>query len=146
MHFGSTRVLWRRGVAQLYDGAVVAAAGFGAVVAVGTGALEGPAFSVVSIIAASLNWLVLQGLTGWTAGKWLAGIRTVDVDARAPGTRAAFKRTLPLLIESLGLVAAVAIYRDRNGQRFGDRWAGTYVVRAPRTGGGVRPASRPPAV
>jgi hypothetical protein len=39
-------------------------------------------------------------------------------------------RTLPLLIEQWGVIGLWAVARSPARQRFGDRWANTYVVRA----------------
>lgn len=82
------------------------------------------------LILVGLNWLVLQAVTGYSIGKLLLGIRVVDEAGRAPGVVRALKRFVPLLIEQLGLVALWAMGRHPRNQRFGDRWAHTYVVRA----------------
>jgi uncharacterized RDD family membrane protein YckC len=84
-----------------------------------------------------LQFIVLQGATGFTLGKWLVGIRVVDANGLPPGILAALKRNLPLLLEWTTLIALVAMWRSPNAQRLGDRWAGTYVVRSPRLGAAV---------
>ena len=81
-------------------------------------------------VLVGVNWLILQALTGYSLGKVLLGIRVVDEAGRAPGLLPALKRTVPLVIEQLGLVALWAMRSHPRNQRFGDRWAHTYVVRA----------------
>jgi uncharacterized RDD family membrane protein YckC len=75
-----------------------------------------------------LDFVVLQGLTGYTLGKWLLRIRTVRAAGQLPGLLAALLRSVPLMIEWIGLVALWAMLRHPNHQRIGDRWAHTYVV------------------
>ena len=66
----------------------------------------------------------------------------VNAEGQPPGVAAGAKRTLPLLVEWYGLIAAFAISLHEHGQRFGDRWARTYVVRT-RRGELVRPVGLP---
>jgi uncharacterized RDD family membrane protein YckC len=85
-----------------------------------------------------LAWLyhgVLQGLTGWTPGKRLVGIRTVREDTgREPGVGRATVRWVLWIVDSLpwlipyivGLVTAAATSKN---QRVGDMVAKTLVVR-----------------
>ena len=87
------------------------------------------------LVALSLNWLVLQGLTGYSLGKVLLHIRVVDSAGKPPGLVRAVKRSLPLVLEQLGLVALWAMRRHPRNQRYGDRWAHTFVVRS----GGLAP-------
>jgi uncharacterized RDD family membrane protein YckC len=75
------------------------------------------------------DFVLLQGATGYTVGKWLLRIRTVDEDGSRPGMRRVVIRTLPLLIEQVGLVALFAMARSPRHQRYGDRFAHTLVVR-----------------
>ena len=130
---GSTRVLWRRAIAHALDGLIplVVALGLAALtVQDETGAIV--VLYVVLVLGLLGEFIVLQGLTGYTPGKWLLGIRVVTANGQPPGIAAAIKRTIPLLFELYGLVAIYAIWSHPHGQRFGDRWAGTYVVRAHR--------------
>ena len=127
----NTRVVWRRGVAHVIDNALPVALALAIAAAVND---EGGLFFVLWVGIHLFQWLILQGLTGWTVGKWLLGIRVVDAGGQPPGVLAAVKRTLPLLFEWTTLIALIAMYRDPYARRIGDRWAGTYVVRAPRRG------------
>jgi uncharacterized RDD family membrane protein YckC len=134
---GDTNVLWRRVFAHLIDWIAYTILGV-AIVVVGPYLLPGSwlitphtsAYLWVPL-AAVANWVVLQGHTGYSVGKWLVRIRVVGEDERPPGMRRAFLRTLPLVIEQYGVIAIWAMRRSPARQRFGDRWASTYVVRVP---------------
>ena len=136
---GSTDVLWRRAVAHVVDDVAPLALAFALAAATGSAAV----FVAVWVGSSLGNLLLLQGLTGFTVGKWLIGIRTVNGRAEPPGVVAAVKRSIPLLFEALYVVGILAIWRHPHGQRFGDRWAETYVVRSPRQGTDVAPVGLP---
>jgi uncharacterized RDD family membrane protein YckC len=78
------------------------------------------------------NFLVLQAATGYTVGKRALGLRTVAEDGGRASAKAVLVRSLPLIIEQLGIVALIAMMRSPRHQRFGDRWAHTLVVRDAR--------------
>jgi uncharacterized RDD family membrane protein YckC len=87
---------------------------------------------VLAIVVALLNFGVLPGLTGFTLGKWAAGLRIQRVDAGGnPGIVRAFLRHFignPLSLVTLGigfLLAAVTVH----GRGLHDMIAGTVVVR-----------------
>lgn len=121
----ATHVTGRRIAAQLLDSFVLVPAFIG-VDALGGGFLNWVAGPFVLLFY--FGWL--QGMTGWTVGKLVAGIRVVDRSGQRPGPDAGLKRALPLLFEWLGLFALVLTLRPPWRQRAGDRWAGTYVVPA----------------
>ncbi len=75
-------------------------------------------------------YVLLQRGSGRTPGKRVAGIRVVSADYSVPTTRALLKRSLPLLLEYVQLIALIFMYTSPYRQRLGDRWAGTFVVRA----------------
>jgi uncharacterized RDD family membrane protein YckC len=66
---------------------------------------------------------LLTGLTGWTLGKRLLGIRVIRIDRRPVGLPRAFIRTLLLML----VVPAMMMDRDLRGLQ--DKAAGTIVVR-----------------
>lgn len=116
-------------------------------------ALHGGA-AIAFVLGIAALWLayfgVLQGVTGATLGKRVFGIRTVDAEWRRCGPGPAVVRMLPLLtgfIPGIGPLLGLAMYvletafilSSASGQRLGDRWARTFVVRA----GAVR-TSNPP--
>lgn len=80
----------------------------------------------------ALVFVVMQGRTGYTPGKFLRGLRVVGIDRRPPGVRRALLRTLlwvvdgfPWFVPLLGLLVA-GQRRDR--RRIGDLVAGTWVI------------------
>jgi uncharacterized RDD family membrane protein YckC len=85
------------------------------------------------LVPIGILW-VMQGITGKTPGKAIAGIKTVNAEGNPPGVgRAALRSILwivdgfPYLIPYLtGFI--VALTGERN-QRVGDMAAGTFVVR-----------------
>jgi uncharacterized RDD family membrane protein YckC len=130
----STRVSGRRYAAHVIDGVV-----FGvllAIVFVATELLPYRARSGAQVVVLILGFtlgqvayfVLFERRDGRTPGKRLAGIRVVDAEWRTPGTGALVKRTLPLLFEYFYVFAWVSMMASPRRQRFGDRWAGTYVV------------------
>jgi uncharacterized RDD family membrane protein YckC len=73
-------------------------------------------------------FVVLQRRHGRTPGKALVGIRVVDAAGEVPTTGALVKRSIPLLVEYLYVIALIGMLTSEYRQRFGDRWGGTYVV------------------
>jgi uncharacterized RDD family membrane protein YckC len=108
----------------------------------GVGSEGGPAFSagatndVVLVLTFVLGltvlhvgyFVVLQRPKGRTPGKALVGIRVVDGNGQVPSTGALVKRSLPLLIEYLYVIALIGMLTSEYRQRFGDRWGRTYVI------------------
>jgi uncharacterized RDD family membrane protein YckC len=90
---------------------------------------------------------------GQSVGKRLLGLRVVDVKTSQPGARresilrnfplalAFFLPIVPVIGHLLGAgtalfvfsMEAIAIFTDRDGRRLGDKFAGTIVVRDPRS-------------
>lgn len=98
--------------------------------------LEGASLAVVLLVAMSY-WIgmlvVLQGLTGRTLGKVVAGIRTVNAEGRPCGLGRAAVRWLFLAVDAFPyvmpmLVGFVVTVASSNRQRVGDLVAGTWVV------------------
>jgi uncharacterized RDD family membrane protein YckC len=96
-----------------------------------------------------LMLVVLQGLTGWTIGKLLTGIRTVRADGRPPGLLKALVRWLlwavdgfPYVLPLVGFITALTTVGHR---RVGDMAASTYVVRRSAAGSPITvPGLTPP--
>lgn len=81
--------------------------------------------------------VVLQGLTGWTVGKLLAGIRTVKEDGSVPGIGRALVRWLLLVVDALPcipLVGFITALTTQGHRRVGDLAAKTFVVRSSAAG------------
>lgn len=80
-----------------------------------------------------LYFVLLEGLSGATLGKWALGLRVVRTDGGKPGLVHSAVRNLLRLVDGLpafNIVGIVLILRSPEKARFGDRVAGTRVVRA----------------
>jgi serine/threonine protein kinase/uncharacterized RDD family membrane protein YckC len=91
-----------------------------------------PLMSLTYVAPTVFVFVVLQGRTGYTPGKYLRGLRVVGADRRPPGMRRALVRTLlwvvdgfPWFVPLLGLLVAG---RRRDRRRIGDLVAGTWVI------------------
>jgi len=76
---------------------------------------------------------VLEGLAGATLGKYLFGLRVVNMNGGRPGLAKAVVRNALRLIDGLPafcIVGVILIWRSPEKARFGDRISGTRVVRA----------------
>ena len=85
--------------------------------------------------AALVMFVLLQGLTGWTIGKLVTGIRVVREDGGRPGLGRALQRWVLWLVDGLpfvvpGLVAFITGLTTVGHRRVGDMVAKTFVVRA----------------
>ena len=79
-----------------------------------------------------LYFVLLEGLIGATLGKWVLGLRVVSTDGEKPGLARSALRNLLRLVDGLpafNIVGVVLILRSPERARFGDRAAGTRVVR-----------------
>jgi uncharacterized RDD family membrane protein YckC len=124
-----TDVLWKRVGAFLIDEALAVV---GALVT--TAVLAG--FSIATFVVALLGWLAgfaaIQAFTGATPGKHVVGLRVVTASGDRAGPRRNVIRSLAWAVDGFPYVVPLAGYAaafgDRDAQRLGDRWAGTYVV------------------
>jgi uncharacterized RDD family membrane protein YckC len=95
----------------------------------GNGLLFGLSFGVL---------VVLQGFTGWTPGKLLTGIRTVQEDGSRPGFVKALLRWLLWIADGfpyfLPLVGFIVGLTTTGHRRIGDMVAKTFVVRRDAAG------------
>jgi len=142
-----TRVSGRRLVAHIVDGMVITVVVLAFAFVLGliigglgafaddatTSSTEETALGIAVFIAAGLGTVAYFVLTqrrhGRTPGKASVGIRVVDEHGGTPTTAALVKRTVPLFFEWLYVIAAIGMLRSPYRQRFGDRWAHTYVIR-----------------
>jgi uncharacterized RDD family membrane protein YckC len=86
---------------------------------------------VVAIVVAGLNLGVLPGLTGFTVGKWAAGLRILRQNGSEIGIGRALLRHFvgyPLSFFTLGLGFLIVAFTSR-GRGLHDLIAGTIVVR-----------------
>ena len=86
-------------------------------------------------LAVGMGALVLytalsEQLGGATLGKFVTGMRVVNVDGSKVSAWGAWVRNLAFFVDGLflGLVAYSAIARSNTGQRLGDEWGRTRVV------------------
>ena len=137
------KVTGRRIVATIVDGFVFGLLNW---VLVTVFDLEGveSGFELTQLTTAGTLWLtsiaivyyvLLEGLTGRTVGKWVTGIKVVDDSAGGrPGLLSGLVRTLLRLIDGLlvYLVAMIFVVNSDRRRRLGDIAAKTLVVRADR--------------
>ncbi len=88
----------------------------------------------ILLIAFFCYYLLLEGYTGYTLGKFVFRIKVVNGEERPPGFIKSLIRTLLRLIETnpflMGsLPAVISVLVTASGQRIGDLAAGTYVVK-----------------
>ena len=87
----------------------------------------------LEILASLPYFWLLEGLTGYTLGKYLWRVRVVDCYGKRTGLLKALPRTLLRLIELNPYLFGVVIgggvaVMSKTGQRLGDMAGGTYVV------------------
>ena len=89
-------------------------------------------------LANTVFYVLLQGLAGGSIGKLLFGLRVVTADGRRAGVSKSLIRTFLWIVDAVTcMVPAIGGYLmlTKDGhQRFGDRVAGTYVVRKESVG------------
>lgn len=89
--------------------------------------------SPILLIIILLYFPILEGLIGYTPGKFLFSLRIVDSNLNPPGLIPAFIRTLLRIFENnpviLGGIPAGIVYLfSKNNRRLGDILAGTSVL------------------
>ncbi len=83
------------------------------------------------LVAMLAYQVLLEGLPGRTLGKWLAGIRVVDLQGGAPGLGRSLVRNLLRTVDglpALNLLGVLLVLQSPERARFGDRVAGTRVI------------------
>jgi len=79
-----------------------------------------------------LYFALLEGLSGATLGKWIAGLRVIRTEGGRPGLLRGLLRNLLRFVDglpTLNIVGLVLILCSAQAARFGDRVAGTRVIR-----------------
>ena len=74
----------------------------------------------------------MEAYVGWTVGKRIMGMRLVDGNSDKIGFSKSVIRNLLRLVDGLpafNLLGIILIVNSSTGQRFGDRVAGTYVIK-----------------
>lgn len=110
--------------------------------------LEGGRYGIYLLIVFGVWFLysvVLQGTTGWTPGKKLLGIRTVDENGRVAGVGRTFIRQILWIVDSFPwiipyLTGFILALVTKGHRRLGDLAAKTFVVKSDALG---RPPLQP---
>ena len=92
----------------------------------------GPAVLFFLLVLA--YYLLSEGVTGLTLGKWLMELRVVKLDGKPYDPRAVLMRNIIRIVDALPflyLVGLISVAVSQKNQRLGDLAAGTLVVRAP---------------
>jgi uncharacterized RDD family membrane protein YckC len=74
--------------------------------------------------------VMLHGSSGRSPGKRLTRLKVVDANGNPPTRAQMWKRSIPAIIEYFYLIAWIGMMASDYRQRFGDRWAHTYVIEA----------------
>ena len=101
---------------------------FGLAVAYSGSTLTPQSKSMINLISwpLFLVFLFKDGFRGYSPGKLLCGVQTIDRTSLAPiGFGASFKRNLPLLIPFVPLLVAFQLC---SGKRLGDGWSNSMVI------------------
>jgi uncharacterized RDD family membrane protein YckC len=86
------------------------------------------AFLVIMI----LYFVLLEGLVGFTLGKWVVGLRVECVGRGKPGLIKGLLRNVLRIVDGLpafSILGIILILTSTEKARFGDRIAGTRVIR-----------------
>lgn len=88
----------------------------------------------ILLIAFFSYYLLLEGYTGYTLGKFVFRIKVVNGEGKPPGFLKSLIRTLLRLIDTNpllmgGIPAGISVLVTASRQRIGDLAAGTYVVK-----------------
>lgn len=100
------------------------------------------AVSLAPLLLGLLVAVVLQGVTGWTPGKLVMGLRTVKEDGSVVGIGRAFVRWILMVVDGqpcgLPLVGLITAGTTKGHRRVGDMAAKSFVVRAAAAGAPIR--------
>jgi uncharacterized RDD family membrane protein YckC len=84
------------------------------------------------LVIMGLYFIALEGWLGATLGKWILGLRVIGLDGRRAGLWKGIVRNALRLVDGLpafNLLGVILIQRSKERTRFGDRIAGTRVIR-----------------
>jgi uncharacterized RDD family membrane protein YckC len=104
----------------------------------------GPFFALYALFSFAY-YALLPGVTGWTIGKLLVGVRVVNKDGNPAGLGRNVVRWLLFIVDGFFLLlpGLITMLASRGHRRVGDMAAGTYVVAHDSTG--VPPLAPTPA-
>lgn len=84
------------------------------------------------LVIMGLYFMILEGWLGATLGEWVFGLRVIGLDGGRAGLWKGIVRNALRLVDGLpafSLLGVILIQRSRERARFGDRIAGTRVIR-----------------
>lgn len=87
---------------------------------------------LIFLVIRMLYMFFLEGWLGVTLGKWLLGLRVLRQEGGRPGLwRSAVRNVLRLVdsLPTLNILGVILMLRSPERARFGDRIAGTRVIR-----------------
>jgi len=87
---------------------------------------------MVFLIVMFLYFVFLEGLVGVTLGKWIAGLRVVQVGGGKPGLIKSLLRNALRIVDGLpafNILGILLILNSKEKTRYGDRIAGTRVIK-----------------
>jgi uncharacterized RDD family membrane protein YckC len=87
------------------------------------------------LVIIGLYFVFFEGWFGATVGKWVLGLHVVGIDGGRAGLWKTALRNILRLVDGLpafNILGIVLIQRSRERARFGDRIAGTRVIRVSR--------------
>jgi uncharacterized RDD family membrane protein YckC len=90
---------------------------------------------IIFLVIMILYFVFLEGLIGVTFGKWVVGLRVERGEGGKPGLVKGLLRNLLRIIDGLpafSILGIVLILTSAERARFGDRIAGTRVIRVRR--------------
>jgi uncharacterized RDD family membrane protein YckC len=126
----ATHHSFKRYLAHFVDGLLIGA--IGVVLLIPASIISNAAAVIVLVLWVTVipfaYYVLTQRRSGQSPGKGMAGLKVVDRDGAVPTTGALVRRTLPLLVEYLYVIAWISMMSSQYRQRLGDRWAHTYVI------------------
>jgi uncharacterized RDD family membrane protein YckC len=87
---------------------------------------------LIFLLIMGLYFVCLEGWLGATLGKWIVGLRVIGLDGRRAGLWKGIVRNALRPVDGLpafSLLGVILIQRSKERERFGDRIAGTRVIR-----------------
>jgi uncharacterized RDD family membrane protein YckC len=86
---------------------------------------------LIFLVIIVVYFVLLEGLLGVTLGKWVLGLRVVQIGDGRPGLWKSLVRNALRVVDSLpalNILGMILIQRSEERARFGDRVAGTRVI------------------
>ncbi|MCK5879878.1 MAG: RDD family protein [Holophagae bacterium] len=87
---------------------------------------------IIFLVVMGLYFVFLEGWAGATLGKWVFGLRVEQVEGGKPGLVKGLSRNLLRVVDglpALNILGIFLIVTSKEHARFGDRIAGTRVIR-----------------